>query len=60
MDVGRNLVDSASDLVPSSVPRPVAKGGVAVAGVLIVFWLMQKVTAPEEWDCGVWQHDSGS
>jgi hypothetical protein len=36
-------VDSASDLVPASVPRPVAKGGVAVVGVMLAFWLLQKV-----------------
>ena len=41
--MGRGFVNSASDLVPASVPRPVAKGGVAVAGVMIAFWLMQKV-----------------
>lgn len=37
------LVDGAANLVPESVPRPAAKTGVAVAGVLITFWLLQKV-----------------
>jgi hypothetical protein len=41
--VARNVVDAAADLVPESVPRPVAKGGVAVAGGMIAFWLLQKV-----------------
>jgi hypothetical protein len=43
ISVGKGLVDSASELVPESVPRPVAKGGVAVAGGLVAFWLLQKV-----------------
>lgn len=29
--------------MPDSVPRGVAKGGVAVAGVLVAFWVLQKV-----------------
>jgi len=45
LSIGRGLVDSASDLVPASVPRPVAKGGVAVFGVMVVFWLLQKVVS---------------
>jgi hypothetical protein len=43
--VGRGLVDSASELVPESVPRPVAKGGVALVGVMLAFWLLQKVVS---------------
>jgi len=38
-------VESAASLVPESVPRGVAKGGVAVAGALVVFWILQKVCA---------------
>lgn len=44
LDVGGNLISSAADLVPDSVPRGVAKGGVAVVGVLAVFWVLQKVS----------------
>lgn len=43
LEVGGNLVESAANLVPESVPRGVAKGGVAVAGVLVAFWVLQKV-----------------
>jgi hypothetical protein len=43
IDVAKGIVDSAASMVPESVPRPVAKGGVAVAGGLIAFWLLQKV-----------------
>jgi hypothetical protein len=45
LEVGGNLVESAASLVPDSVPRGVAKGGVAVAGVLVAFWVLQKVRA---------------
>ncbi|GIL82788.1 hypothetical protein Vretimale_8349 [Volvox reticuliferus] len=37
------LVDKATDLVPESVPRPAARAGVAIAGVMFVFWMLQKV-----------------
>lgn len=37
------MVNSAANLVPDSVPRGVAKGGVAVAGALVAFWVLQKV-----------------
>ncbi|GFR50406.1 hypothetical protein Agub_g12623 [Astrephomene gubernaculifera] len=37
------LVDKATELVPESVPRPAAKAGVTIAGVMFVFWLLQKV-----------------
>lgn len=43
LEVGANLVESGANLVPDSVPRGVAKGGVAVVGVLAVFWILQKV-----------------
>jgi len=43
IDVGKGLVESAANLVPESVPRPMAKGGVALAGGIIAFWLLQKV-----------------
>eukprot|EP00878_Enallax_costatus_P043448 GHUV01051431.1.p1 GENE.GHUV01051431.1~~GHUV01051431.1.p1 ORF type:complete len:161 (-),score=23.61 GHUV01051431.1:73-555(-) len=43
ISVGQGFVDSAAEFVPESVPRPVAKGGVAVAGVLVAFWILQKV-----------------
>lgn len=43
LDVGKGLVDSAANLVPESVPRPVAKTGVAVVGGLIAFTILQKV-----------------
>jgi hypothetical protein len=43
--VASGLVDTATEWVPESVPRPVAKGGVAVVGGLIVFSLVQKVRA---------------
>jgi hypothetical protein len=39
------LVDKATDLVPESVPRGTAKAGVAIAGVMFVFWLLQKASA---------------
>lgn len=45
LGVARSVVETASDLVPESVPRPVAKGGVAVAGGIIAFWLLQKVVS---------------
>lgn len=43
LDVGKGLVDSAANLVPESVPRPVAKTGVAVVGGLIAFTILQKL-----------------
>ena len=43
VSTGSKLVESASDLVPQSVPRPLAKGGVAIVGGLIIFGLVQKV-----------------
>lgn len=45
LKVGGGLVDAASDLVPSSVPRPVAKAGVALAGAGVAFWVLQKVVS---------------
>ena len=46
---GTRLVEQASDFVPASVPRPVAKGGVALLGGLFVFGLVQKV-GTAHWD----------
>lgn len=43
LEVGQGFVESASNLVPESVPRPLAKGGVAVATGLVAFWILQKV-----------------
>lgn len=43
IEMGKGLVESAADLVPQSVPRPVAKGGVALGGALVAFWILQKV-----------------
>jgi hypothetical protein len=43
LEISSNLVNSAADLVPASVPRGVAKGGVAVLGGLVVLGLLQKV-----------------
>ena len=43
VSAGGKLLESASNLVPQSVPRPVAKGGVAVVGVFLIFGLLQKV-----------------
>jgi hypothetical protein len=43
ISAGQGFVESASNLVPESVPRPVAKGGVAVATGLVAFWILQKV-----------------
>uniref|UniRef100_A0A7R9VET0 Uncharacterized protein n=1 Tax=Chlamydomonas euryale TaxID=1486919 RepID=A0A7R9VET0_9CHLO len=40
---GTKLIDSAADFVPQSVPRSVAKGGVALLGFVFVFGLIQKV-----------------
>jgi hypothetical protein len=37
------FVDTAAGWVPDSVPRPVAKAGVAVVGGLIVLSIVQKV-----------------
>ncbi|EFJ48606.1 hypothetical protein VOLCADRAFT_104657 [Volvox carteri f. nagariensis] len=37
------LVDKATDLVPETVPRPAARAGVAIASVMFIFWLLQKV-----------------
>ncbi|GLC41585.1 hypothetical protein PLESTB_000699400 [Pleodorina starrii] len=37
------LVDKATELVPESVPRPAAKTGVTIAGIMFIFWLLQKV-----------------
>lgn len=50
LEVGGNLVESAANLVPDSVPRGVAKAGVAGAGVLVAFWVLQKVCL---WGVGV-------
>ncbi|KAG1666531.1 hypothetical protein FOA52_014428 [Chlamydomonas sp. UWO 241] len=43
LSTGNKLIDTVSDWVPESVPRPVARGGVAVLGALFVFGLIQKV-----------------
>lgn len=43
ISTGTKLVDQAAGLVPESVPRSVAKGGVALLGTLFVFGLIQKV-----------------
>lgn len=43
VEAASGLVDSAASFVPENVPRPAAKTGVAVAGVLLTFWLLQKV-----------------
>ncbi len=43
------LVDKAADFVPETVPRPAAKAGVAIAGVMVVFWLLQKVGDGSSW-----------
>jgi hypothetical protein len=43
--VGGGLVEAAADFVPPSVPRPVAKAGVALAGAGVAFWLLQKVVS---------------
>lgn len=43
VDTGSKLVDQVTEFVPDSVPRPVARTGVAVGGGLIAFWLLQKV-----------------
>lgn len=40
---GTKLVENASQLVPSSIPRPVAKAGVAIAGGVFIFGLVQQV-----------------
>eukprot|EP00882_Tetradesmus_deserticola_P012208 GHRQ01012935.1.p1 GENE.GHRQ01012935.1~~GHRQ01012935.1.p1 ORF type:complete len:140 (+),score=37.88 GHRQ01012935.1:398-817(+) len=40
---GQGFVESAADLVPANVPRPLAKGGVAVATGLVAFWVLQKL-----------------
>ncbi len=45
IETGKGLVESAANLVPADVPRPVAKGGVALAGGIIAFWLLQKVSS---------------
>ncbi|PNH08545.1 hypothetical protein TSOC_004892 [Tetrabaena socialis] len=37
------MVDKATDMVPESVPRPAAKAGVALAGVMVVFWVVSGV-----------------
>lgn len=42
VNAASGLVDSAASFVPENVPRPAAKTGVAVAGVLVTFWLLQK------------------
>jgi hypothetical protein len=44
VSTGSKLVDKASSLVPESVPRPVAKAGIAVFGALFVWGLIQKVS----------------
>lgn len=41
-------MDSAAEFVPESVPRSLAKGGVAVAGALVAFWILQKVSSRVE------------
>eukprot|EP00879_Flechtneria_rotunda_P015376 GHRR01016075.1.p1 GENE.GHRR01016075.1~~GHRR01016075.1.p1 ORF type:complete len:163 (+),score=48.14 GHRR01016075.1:268-756(+) len=45
IQTGKGFVESAANLVPESVPRPVAKGGVAVAGVILAFWVLQKLVS---------------
>eukprot|EP00197_Chlamydomonas_leiostraca_P013786 CAMPEP_0202866150 /NCGR_PEP_ID=MMETSP1391-20130828/7229_1 /ASSEMBLY_ACC=CAM_ASM_000867 /TAXON_ID=1034604 /ORGANISM="Chlamydomonas leiostraca, Strain SAG 11-49" /LENGTH=161 /DNA_ID=CAMNT_0049546073 /DNA_START=150 /DNA_END=635 /DNA_ORIENTATION=- len=43
VDTVVGVVDSVASLVPESVPRPVARGGVALAGTLLVFGLLKQV-----------------
>ena len=43
ISAGQGFVESASNMVPENVPRPVAKTGVAVATGLVAFWVLQKV-----------------
>jgi len=45
LKVGGGLVEAAADFVPASVPRPAAKAGVALVGVALAFWLLQKVVS---------------
>lgn len=36
-------LDSAAGLLPSDIPKPLAKGGVAAAGALVTIWLFKTV-----------------
>jgi len=43
VSMAKSAVDVAADMLPESVPRPVARGGVAVVGSLILLTIVQKV-----------------
>uniref|UniRef100_A0A383W2U3 Uncharacterized protein n=1 Tax=Tetradesmus obliquus TaxID=3088 RepID=A0A383W2U3_TETOB len=45
ISAGQGFVESASNMVPENVPRPVAKTGVAVATGLVAFWVLQKLVS---------------
>jgi hypothetical protein len=45
LQVTGGIVDTVAGFVPASVPRPIAKGAVAVVGGMLVLGLVQKVTA---------------
>lgn len=43
VDTAIKMMDHVADLVPSAVPRSVARGGVVVAGTVLTFGLLKKV-----------------
>lgn len=45
VDLGRSTVDTVASWVPESVPRPVAKGGVAVVGGLVIWTILTKIVS---------------
>jgi len=40
---GSKFMETATDYIPSSIPRPMAKTGVAIVSGLIVLWLLRTV-----------------
>ncbi|CAI5988531.1 unnamed protein product, partial [Closterium sp. NIES-65] len=41
--IGNDGLDAATNLVPASIPRPVAKGGVALLSLAILLSLVQTI-----------------
>eukprot|EP00252_Welwitschia_mirabilis_P006822 TRINITY_DN17727_c0_g1_i1.p1 TRINITY_DN17727_c0_g1~~TRINITY_DN17727_c0_g1_i1.p1 ORF type:complete len:160 (+),score=8.45 TRINITY_DN17727_c0_g1_i1:112-591(+) len=41
--VGRDGIEAGSKLVPDSVPRPIARGGVAVGGLIVISFLLKSL-----------------
>ncbi|TVU44729.1 hypothetical protein EJB05_04181 [Eragrostis curvula] len=45
LKVGKDAVEAATNLVPGSVPRPIARIGVTIAAVLITLFLLKSIVS---------------